>query len=119
MPAYGTPQSGGLRQVGPGEHLTLLDGTEDDTAMASIAHARGYSGGQSEFMRTYWATGVGGETLTLEAANENVDASYGEIGTFVSVDSPAGSNYFISDDGASAFYRVRKTGGTAVVKVNA
>ena len=118
MAVYGTRQSGGIRQVGPGEFLTLFDGTEEGAAV-SIPFARGYSGGQSEYIRTFWATGVGSETLTVEGSNTDVDADYGTIGNFVNVDSPAGSNYFFSDDGASAFYRVRKTGGTPVVKVQA
>lgn len=115
---YGTRQSGGIRQVGPGEFLTLFDGTEEG-AVASIPFARGYSGGQSTYNRTFWATGVGAETITVEGSNTDVDADYSAIGTMINVDSPAGTNFFLTDDGASAFYRVRKTGGTPVVKVQA
>lgn len=113
---YGTPQSGGIRQCGPGEFLTLFDGTEAG-AVASIPFARGYSGGQSQVSMTFWATGVGAETITVEASNTDVDADYGTIGTLVDGDSPASGNQFLTDNGSSAFYRVRKTAGTPVVIV--
>lgn len=117
MPAYASPQSGGLRQVGPGEFLTLFDGTEANAAMASIAFARGPSAGQSEAPTTFYASGVVAETITVQASNTNVDADYATIGTLVNNDSPANGNQFFTDTGVPAFYRVHKSGGVAVVKV--
>ncbi len=125
MPAYGVYQSGpyvdsskNLRVVFPGENYTLLDGTEADEELASVAIVRGPSAGQSQVYSTFHAVGLGAaETCDVQASNTDVDGDYYTIATMTSeLASPAGIPNF-TDSGSPLFYRVLKSGGTCIVKV--
>lgn len=125
---YTTPQSGynkgataylNRRSVSPGDlKYTLLDGTEANSALASVAIVRGPSLSQSQAFSTFYAVGLGAsDTVDVQASNTDVDADYQTIGTMTSeLASPAGTPYF-TDSGSPLFYRVRKSGGTPVVTV--
>jgi hypothetical protein len=123
MPVYDVPQSGrmahpekNLRSVSPGDFYTLLDGTEADEGLASVAIVRGPSLGMAASYSTFKAVGLqAGETVDVEMSNSNEDADYVSIGQMTSeLDSPPGFPY-LTDSGTPTFYRVRKSGGTPVV----
>ena len=126
MPEYGTPQSGwnitdagkNLRAISPGDNYTFLDGTEADEAMASVAIVRGPSVSKSQAFGTFTADNLGaGETVDVEISNTDEDGDYKSIGQMTSLDdSPPGFPY-LTDSGSALFYRVRKSGGTPIVKV--
>ncbi len=124
---FTTPQSGynkgasaylNRRVIFPAQFYTLLDGTEADAELASVAIVRGPSAGQSQVSSTFYATGLGaGETVEVQASNTDVDGDYQTIGTMTSPsDSPPGTPY-LTDPGSPVFYRVLKSGGTPVVTV--
>ena len=125
---YTTPQSGynkgataylNRRSVSPGDlKYTLLDGTEADEELASVAITRGPSLSQSQAYSTFFATGLGAnDTCDVQSSNTDVDGDYQTIGTMTSeLASPAGTPYF-TDSGSPLFYRVKKSGGTPVVTV--
>lgn len=123
MPVYDTPQAGynpnsakNLRVVSPGDFYTLLDGTEADEALASVAIVRGPSLGMAQAYSTFKAVGLAAdETVDVEISNSNEDADYVSIGQMTSeLASPPGFPY-LTDSGSPTFYRVRKSGGTPVV----
>ena len=105
------------RSLSPGDKLyTLLDGTEADEELASVAITRGPSLSQSQAYITFYCTGLGDtDTVDVQASNTDVDADYVTIGTMSSLTgSPAGFPAF-TDSGSPLFYRVVKSGGTPVV----
>ena len=106
------------RVVAPGDNYVLLDGTEANSALASVAVVRGPSLSQSQAFSTFYATGLGSsDTCDVQASNTDVDADYQTIGTMTSeLASPAGTPYF-TDSGSPLFYRVRKSGSQCVVKL--
>ncbi len=125
MPAYGVDQSGpyvdsskNLRVVAPGDNYVLFDGTEADEELASVAIVRGPSLSQSQANTTFHAIGLGAaETCDVQASNIDADADYYTIATMTSeLASPAGIPDF-TDSGSPLFYRVLKSGGTCIVKV--
>lgn len=127
MPTYTHPQSGfnkgadaylNRRSVSPGDNYVLLDGTEADAELASVAIVRGPSLSQAQAYSTFYATGLGAsDTVDVQASNTDADADYQTIGTMTSeLASPAGTPYF-TDSGSPLFYRVKKSGGTCVVTV--
>lgn len=125
---FTTPQSGynkgasaylNRRSVSPGDKLyTLLDGTEANAALASVAITRGPSLSQSQAYSTFYAVGLGAsDTCDVQASNTDVDGDYQTIGTMNSeLASPPGTPYF-TDSGSPKFYRVKKSGGQPVVTV--
>ena len=125
---YTTPQSGynkgasaylNRRSVSPGDlAYTLLDGTEADAELASVAIVRGPSLSQSQAYSTFYAVGLGAsDTCDVQASNTDVDGDYQTIGVMSSeLASPPGAPYF-TDSGSPKFYRVLKSGGTPVVTV--
>lgn len=124
MPAYGHRQPGpyvdstkNLRVVAPGDNYVLFDGTEANSLLASVAIVRGPSLSQSQAYTTFYATGLGAaETCDVQASNTDADADYQTIGTMGSeLASPALTPY-LTDAGSPLFYRVKKSGGTCVVK---
>lgn len=125
---YTDPQSGynkgadaylNRRSVSPGDlKYTLLDGTEADAELASVAIVRGPSLSQSQAYSTFFAVGLqAGESVDVQSSNTDVDADFQTIGTMASeLNSPPDAPYF-TDSGSPKFYRVVKSGGTPVVTV--
>lgn len=109
MPTYTQVLSGGKRQCGPGESLTLFDGTETPAeGLASMCFARGYSAGQAQAYSTFHADGMPSDmVIDVQAANVDAEADYHTIGQMTSENaSPAGFPFF-TDDGSPAFYRLK------------
>jgi hypothetical protein len=107
-----------LRVVAPGDNYVLLDGTEANSLLASVAIVRGPSASQSQAYSTFHAVGLGAaETCDVQASNTDVDGDYYTIATMTSeLASPAGIPNF-TDSGSPLFYRVKKSGGACAVKV--
>lgn len=109
---YGTPQAGSnpdltknLTDVCPGQSYTLLDGTEDfGEVTASVAFARGTQGSGDNGISFFASGGASGGSVSIEAANEDLDTHYTEVGS-ISLD--ANGNGAYTDVGRAAFYRVK------------
>lgn len=117
MPLYGAFQAGSnpdmsknLTDVCPGQSYTLLDGTEDFSGevMASVAFARGTQGSGDNGISFFASGGASGGSVSVEAANEDIDSHYTEVNQ-ISLD--ANGNGACTDVGRAAFYRVVPTLG--------
>lgn len=113
MPVYNRP--GSINQVGPGESLTLFDGSETPSlALASVAFARGGSGGQSQVYSTFIAQGMPSDmTIDIQSSNVDQDTRYKTIATLTSeLASPAGVPFY-TDSGSPLFYRAKVSAYTS------
>lgn len=112
MPVYGSPQSGGLAALTPGDSATLFNGTETPAvSLASIAIARGTGvGGGSPNGMTFNATGIpSGCTIDVQVCGgpETVAGEAGaQYSTVYTINPDANGNGFYTDVGYSPFYRV-------------
>jgi hypothetical protein len=114
MPLYGVFQAGSnsdlsknLSDVCPGQSYVFLDGTEDLAEVsASVAAARGTQGSSDNGGSFFASGGVAGGQVSIEGANEDVDAYYTEINS-ISLD--ANGNGAATDVGRGAFLRVAPT----------
>lgn len=117
MSNYGTPQSGGLTALAPGESMYLFGsaaaGETPGAPQASIPFARAISASQSDQGTTFQAFFPGTASVQIQGANVNTDASYTNVGTPITA---TGGSY--TDTQRFAFYRANVTalaGGTLTV----
>lgn len=115
MPIYDTPQAGSygppnqgknVTAVGPGDSITLFDGTESPAqGLSSIAFARGDSGSQDDAGLSVFATGMASDlTIDIQGSNVNVDGSFT---TLEQLFPDANGNAAATDIGRAAFYRAQ------------
>lgn len=118
MPNYGTPQSGGLTALAPGESMYLFGSAaagETPTApQASIPFARVISASQSDQGTTFQIIFTASPTAVVEIQASNVDVP----GDYVTVYTSTNTQFdAYTDVGRSAFYRARLLSGTGTLTV--
>jgi hypothetical protein len=119
MPNYGIPQAGGtLTALQPGDKLTLFNAESPAPPQASVAFARGMgmmsADGGSTFHASF-ATPPTAAVVNIQAANQDIDADYTNVGTLTFTGPQTDQAY--TDVGRSAFYRAQlasQSGGGAI-----
>lgn len=116
MPAYGTPQAGGvLTSLIPGDPLHYLFNAETLTApIASIAFSRGTGTADGTPEMTFQISFVSAPTavVVIQGSNQDIDALYATLWTSTNTQD---DNY--TDTARWAFYRARlvsQSGGGAL-----
>lgn len=108
MPNYGTPQSGGLTALAPGESMYLFNAETPAASTASIPFARAISASQNDAGTTFQILAAAAGVL-IQCSNVDVDADYVTVYTSVS------AHDAYTDIGRSAFYRAVSPGGLLTV----
>jgi len=112
MPAFNTPQAGGVRtQVNPADSFVLFNNESPAVGNSSIAFARGVGEGLQPSAMVFTLTGGSSATVAIQGSNQDVDGDYVTLGTLSST-----APYY-NDSGTFAFYRANMTGGTGPIFV--
>ena len=112
MPIYNSAINPKCLDVG--RSMTLFDGTDANAPLSSVAFARGHSPSAMDGGTSFFCSGMGGESISIEASNTDVDGDYVDVSGSLTAD--GNGNAAFTDTGRAAFYRVTKTAGTPVVK---
>src|SRR5690242_19474504 len=114
MPNYGTPQSGGLTALAPGESMYLFNAETPAAPQASIPFARAISASQDDAGTTFQIIFDAAPTAVVDIQCSNVDIDADYITVYTSTDTQFDA---YTDIGRSAFYRAKLVSGGGTLTV--